>query len=184
MGNALKWTTGQLTTRVPERGSQIKRRHASSQIWCWTLKRDGKVVSGIETALRALAVRADFLQRQGRGGGISSLLLPTEGRGVRRLIRDRAAYQLALVKSRRPGIRQAIREQAGSEALLIEAIQRYPAGERLTVKAFAQWFLREIQKRGSWAHNLARVHAPDLLEAGRSVGWFRRWLRKCRVNKR
>jgi hypothetical protein len=144
----------------------------------FTLKKGSRVASGVDVHKRALAFKAMCLKEQGRGGGISDLLIPTDSRESARLERDRNLYTLDMVSLRKPTSRQATRDQLNDPELLLELVLICPANKRWKKIDFASWWHCELGRHGSGARKLTEIYAPELLATNRSVGWFYRNLGK------
>jgi hypothetical protein len=140
----------------------------------YVLKLNGRVVSDRKLQLRAGRWVADDLMRQGRGGGIAGLLLPSSDQQVRRLASDRQKYSLEVVRRRDGGRREALRVQAVSPVLLMQLIAVCPAQQNWKKKQFVEWLVGEIKIKGSAARNVIASQAPDLLKEMRGYGWWYR----------
>jgi hypothetical protein len=139
----------------------------------WTLKYRSKVVSGTDVHCRAMVRKADELQRQGRGGGIVSLLLPQDPEAQARLELDRR-FELALVRDRKGGERARARDLESVTAFLLAALLL--KGESLNsswkVKHFCDWIVDSLKDKNSNLYRLAKDHFPLFLEQGRRLRWW------------
>ena len=140
----------------------------------YVLKLNGRVVSDRKLQRRAWRWVADDLMKQGRGGGIVGLLLPSSAEQVRQLASDRQKYSLEVVRRRDGGRREALRVQAVSPLLLLHLIAVCPAQPNWKKKQFVEWLVREIKFKGSDARNVIASQAPDLLKEMRGFGWWYR----------
>lgn len=140
--------------------------------WVYTLKRDGKVASGLDVHQRALHLLADNLTRANQGGGIVNLLLPTSAKAKKRLLADRHKYKIEKVRIRSTGQRGLLRHTASSTEVLLNLIALCPATERWKKRHFVLWLLDELRKPSSPATRVLLRMAPDLLEAERGFRWW------------
>jgi hypothetical protein len=148
----------------------------------YTLKRGRSVVSGTSVHRRALIRRASDLTENGEGGGIVSLLLPTDLRSRKRLTRDKK-FDLVLVRTRSVGLRGVIRQGAASSRLIDELTAIAPVRPNWRKKDFVHWLWRELQNPMSAARKIVDRIAPDLLEAERSYSWWYRNLRMKQMSR-
>lgn len=147
-------------------------------VYSYTLKKNGKVISGKDVHLRALMCMALTSQAEGQCNGIVRLLLPDAPRKLERARADLRRYELCKVKIRSSGHRKHLREQARNANILIALIVRCPPESCWPIPKFTQWLIDELARRDSPARQYLVKVAPDLIEAGRSYSWWYRQLSK------
>jgi hypothetical protein len=152
----------------------------------WTLKKNGRVVSGTDVHRRALACRAAMLHEQGRGGGIIALLLPKTEKERIRLDRDRRQYQLALVSARNTGERGKARDLELIAAFLAAALaQRHNSlNPAWKVQDVLGWIVQELKDRESPIYRLAFKQHRIVLEKEPSLRWWQRRVAELRKMSR
>jgi hypothetical protein len=123
----------------------------------WTLKKaSGNIATGPDVRMRALVRRADMLHRQGLGGGINSLLIPTAAKGRKRLELDRAKYQLRRVKPRKTGERGKVRELSVIACFLCHALAlKEHVNPAWSAEMFLTWVITELADDASPVRKLA-----------------------------
>jgi hypothetical protein len=154
----------------------------------WTLKRaGGNIVTGPDVHVRALVRRADMLHRQGAGGGIGSLLLPTTAKGRKRLELDRTKYQLRRVKPRKTGERGRARELSVIACFLCHALSlKEHANPAWSTEMFLTWMITELANDASPVRKLAIANEEFqvFLNEPRRLRWWRNRVTELRKMSR
>jgi hypothetical protein len=142
--------------------------------WVWTLKGNGKVVSGTDVHKRALVRQAHHLTSIGRGGGIVAILLPQNEKEAKRLQRDRIKYALVQVRMRGQGERQMTRDLELVKSFLVHALTFAPSHHLSSWKAkdFLKWLIKALLVDGSDVRRIASQTFPLILEHSRKLRWW------------
>lgn len=151
-------------------------------------KKSGKQSSARDQLNLAAILLAVEMTATGKGGGISSLLIPKTPAAQSKISGVAAIYRPQYVKSRngkKPPFKKNVREQLRDYinddnlvcclALLFEKSYRSSTStaHQFSVKAFKHWFDKQITIAGSPIKTLLRQRAPLLLESPRGLIWWR-----------
>jgi hypothetical protein len=162
-------------------------------------KKSGKQSSARDQLNLAAILLAVEMTATGKGGGISSLLIPKTPAAQSKISRVAAIYRPQYVKSRNgkqpqlKNVREQLRDYINNDtfvcclALLFEKSysSSTSTAHQFSVKAFKHWFDKQITIAGSPIKTLLRQRAPLLLESPRGLIWWRRAFsarKKRRVN--
>jgi|GEM_PF-3407127 len=149
-------------------------------------KKSGKRSSAPDQLNLAATLLAVEMTATGKGGGISSLLLPKTPAEQSKIRSVAEIYKPQYVKAR-PGkhlpaknVRERLRDYIKDDGLVCSLAILFERSDRpstsiahqFSVKAFKHWFDKEITIAGSPIKTLLRQRAPLLLESPRGVVWW------------
>jgi len=144
----------------------------------------GKIASRKDQRRIALILEVERLAAGGKGGGITSLLLPNSPKEKAELAKIRRIYTACRVKAR-PGSksktsdRNALHLAVNDDSLIAKFAVLFgkhigdkPGPQMTSVKAFTRWLKKELKNTNSIAYKAALKLAPVLLEVDRNDRWW------------
>ena len=144
----------------------------------------GKIASRKDQRRIALILEVERLAAGGKGGGITSLLLPNSPKEKAELAKIRRIYTACRVKAR-PGSksktsdRNALHLAVNDDSLIAKFAVLFgkhigdkPGPQMTSVKAFTRWLKKELKNTNSIAYKTALKLAPVLLEVDRNDRWW------------
>ena len=147
-------------------------------------KSTGKIASRKDQDVKALALEAQRLTKEGLGGGIASLLVPKSPKEKAQIAAIDKIYQASRVKTRQfekngKSNKAALAEALKDDDLIVrlavlydKSIENSQAPNLTSAKAFTRWLKRELVRKNSAAYSVVLHKAPIFLDVERSDRWW------------